>query len=78
MAELDDLAWEAAEEISNFLHHIAGVEIALAQLLDDDMARRFDKGQSVFALLEAQGRFRLAAEATTQRLADEARTRLTG
>lgn len=60
--------FDTGEDLAHLLAHLEGCESALMALLDEDLARRPDMGRSVFAVLEAQARFRQSAQAHAQAL----------
>lgn len=58
----EQLAWDLLEEAALHLHFIEGIERALYRALDEALSQVPDRGQEVYALLEAIARFRADAQ----------------
>lgn len=69
MSDILQEVFDSAEELSLALHHIAGCEDLLVQLLDQPLATAPDKGRSVYALLASIASFRSQAAVLSDRVA---------
>lgn len=60
--------FEEGEAITESLHHARGIELALVQVLEPVLAAEPDRGQRVYALIEALSLFHAQAATRADRI----------